>query len=61
MQEANRSSPSKTHSIATQGRVFGQFPGNSVIAACPEMNAGEGGVWRVVCGGFVKGGEGKNL
>lgn len=34
-----------THStrIATQGSLFGQFPGNSVISARPEMNIREGG------------------
>lgn len=42
--------------IATQGSLFGQFPGNSVISARPEMNAGRGGQW-VDSGGFAGAGN----
>lgn len=40
-----------TAHIASQDSLFGQFPGNSVISARPEMNAG-----RVDDGGFDVGG-----
>ncbi len=39
-----------TAHIATQGSLFGQFPGNSVITARPEISAG-----RVDIGWMVEG------
>lgn len=48
--------------IATQGSLFGQFPGNSVITACPEMNVGmvDSG-WRACGAGLFLGGGGWDL
>lgn len=44
--------------IATQGSLFGQFPGNSVITACPEMNVGRvDSGWRACGGVFFWGGD----
>lgn len=43
--------------IATQGSLFGQFPGNSVISARPEMNAGRVDSGWTVGGGYCGGGN----
>lgn len=42
--------------VATRGSLFGQFPGNSVISARPDMNAG-----RVDSGWTAEGSRGRGL